>query len=165
MEEQVRHATTADLARLVELAEAARAELAPTRGGAIWLRREARPDPLESSIAEALAADDHLVLAGELDGVVVGYAIARLESLRDGSVLAVLDDIYVEAGARSIGIGELLMNEVVAWATGRGCVGIDSIALPGNRATKNFFETFGLVARAILVHRDLRGEGVPPSEP
>jgi hypothetical protein len=28
--------------------------------------------------------------------------------------------------------------------------------MPGDRNTKNFFESFGLVARAITVHRDLR---------
>jgi hypothetical protein len=47
------------------------------------------------------------------------------------------------------------MDAIVAWAEAAGCVGIDSLALPGNRETKNFFETFGLVARAIVVHRPL----------
>jgi hypothetical protein len=39
---------------------------------------------------------------------------------------------------------------------GGGCVGIDALALPGNRQTKNFFESFGFTARAIVVHRRLR---------
>jgi hypothetical protein len=34
------------------------------------------------------------------------------------------------------------------------------MALPGNRATKNFFETFGRTARAIVVHRTLN----PPAD-
>jgi hypothetical protein len=38
---------------------------------------------------------------------------------------------------------------------------MDSLALPGDRATKNFFESFGLKARAIVVHRSL----VEPTEP
>ena len=37
----------------------------------------------------------------------------------------------------------------------QGCFGVDSLALPGDRHTKNFFESFGLVARAIIVHRSL----------
>jgi hypothetical protein len=49
----------------------------------------------------------------------------------------------------------MLLDAVIAWATGRKCIGIDSLALPGNRETKNFFESFGLVARAIVVHRPL----------
>jgi hypothetical protein len=48
------------------------------------------------------------------------------------------------------------MEAVLAWAGERGCVGVDALALPGSRETKNFFESFGLVARAIVVHRDLQ---------
>ncbi|NIR35956.1 MAG: hypothetical protein GWN79_05560 [Actinobacteria bacterium] len=47
------------------------------------------------------------------------------------------------------------MEAVLDWARTRGCEGIDSLALPGDRHTKNFFETFGLVARALRVHRAL----------
>jgi hypothetical protein len=47
------------------------------------------------------------------------------------------------------------MDELQAFCETRDCLGVDAIALPGNRDTKNFFETFGLVARAILVHRPL----------
>jgi len=36
-------------------------------------------------------------------------------------------------------------------------VAVQSTALPGDRATKNFFESQGMVARAILVHRWLDG--------
>lgn len=153
MEESARFAEPSDLDAIVTLAEAALDELTPTKGGAVWVRREARPQPVAPSIEEALADPDHTVVVGQLDQAVVGYAIARVEHLRDRSTLAVLDDLYVDADARSLGVGELMMNEVIDWATARGCIGIDSLALPGNRATKNFFESFGLVARAIIVHR------------
>lgn len=165
MEETSRLATDADLARVVELASAAVAELTPTRGGAIWARREARPAPLETNLAEVIGSPRHLVVVGELDGTVVGYAIAELESLRDGGVLARLDDLYVDAGARGVGVGETMMNHVLEWAVDHGCIGIDSVALPGNRATKNFFESFGLVARAIVVHRPLTESPGPSTEP
>jgi GNAT superfamily N-acetyltransferase len=160
VEEHARPAEPTDLDRLAELAGSARTELEPTRGGSVWIRREARPEPVRDSIEAAIADPDQLVLVGQLDGTMVGYAIARLEPLRDGELLTVLDDLYVEPGARSVGLGELLMNHVVDWARSRGSFGIDSLALPGNRATKNFFESFGLVARAIVVHRDLRSEDV-----
>ena len=48
-----------------------------------------------------------------------------------------------------------MMEALVAWCRAQGCFGVDSIALPGDRHTKNFFESFGLVARAIVVHRSL----------
>ena len=54
-----------------------------------------------------------------------------------------------------MGIGEAMMDELVAWCAAAGCTGVDSLALPGDRHTKNFFESFGLVARAIVVHKVL----------
>ena len=64
-----------------------------------------------------------------------------------------VDDLYVEPEARGVGVGEAMMDARPRLGGERGCVGVDALALPGNRATKNFFETFGLVARAIVVHR------------
>jgi GNAT superfamily N-acetyltransferase len=152
--EGVREADPSDLARLVELARGAIAELTPTKGGDVWSRREARQEPVDASIAAAIEAVDHLVLLGELDGAALGYAIARVDAL-DGAPLAVVEDLYVEPGARAVGLGEALMDEVIAWCRDRGCAGVDSLVLPGNRETKNFFESFGLVARAIVVHKRL----------
>ena len=156
--EGARPARSDDLHRLTELADAAIAELAPTKGGAVWSRREARPRPVADSLAAALDADDQHVVAGTIDDAVMGYAVVRLEALRTGERLGVVDDIYVEPGARGVGVGEAVMDEVLEWCRAQGCIGVDSLALPGNRETKNFFESFGLVARAIVVHRSL----VPP---
>jgi GNAT superfamily N-acetyltransferase len=153
--EAARAATPADVPRLAELAADAIAELTATKGGALWARREARSQPLDEGLAADLADPACCVLTGTLDDTVMGYAVARRETLRDGAPLAVLTDIYVEPGCRGVGIGEALMGAIVAWAEAAGCVGIDSLALPGNRETKNFFESFGLVARAIVVHRPL----------
>jgi GNAT superfamily N-acetyltransferase len=95
------------------------------------------------------------VWAGTIDDVVVGYAIVRREELRTGEVLAVVDGLYVEEEARQVGVGEALMEQVLAWATARGCTGVDAIALPGSRATKNFFEESGFTARLLVMHRRL----------
>ena len=122
----------------------------------MWARTEARRPPYEPRLQEEIADGAHRVLVGSLDGVPVAYAVARIETLSDGDRLGVVSDLYVEPPARSVGLGELLMDDLVAWCTTEGCVGVDSLALPGDRATKNFFESFGLVARAIVVHRRLR---------
>ena len=97
----------------------------------MWARREARPAPYIDSLRADLEAADHCVAVGEVVGAVVGYAVVRAESLRDGGVLGVLDDIYVEPEAREVGVGEALMDAVEAWCRGRGCIGIDSLALTG----------------------------------
>ena len=72
-----------------------------------------------------------------------------------------VDDIFTEEAARGVGVGEAMMDLLIAWCEEHRCTGIDAVALPGNRATKNFFERYGLTARAILVHRG-SGPGASP---
>lgn len=156
--EAVRAATGSDLARVVELCRAAREELGQQRGGPIWSRREARAEPVEASLAAALDDPDQTLVVGELTGYVVGYGAVRVETLVDGTRLGVVGDLYTEAPFRELGVGEAVMDELIAFCRERGCVGVDSLALPGDRETKNFFEGFGLKARALLVHRSLVDE-------
>jgi ribosomal protein S18 acetylase RimI-like enzyme len=153
--EAARPAIEDDLPAIAALARTAIAELRATKGGDLWFRTAARAEPMEESLAATLADPDQLLLAGTVDGVVVGYGAVRVERLRDGDLLAMMDDIYVDPEARGVAVGEVVMDAALEWAKERGCIGIDSLALPGNRDTKNFFERFGLVARAILVHRPL----------
>ncbi len=155
--ERARPAVAGDLPRLTDLAAQARSELTAERGGPLWALREWHADPAAEFTA-ALSAADRVLLAGCFDDAVVGYALARLDPLRDGTVLAVVTDLYVEPEARAVGVGEVLMDEVIAWARAQGCRGVDALALPGMRETKNFFERFGLVARAIVVHRPFTEE-------
>jgi ribosomal protein S18 acetylase RimI-like enzyme len=153
--EGVRAAVVADLARLAELADQAVAEQIDARGGAVWAARESRALPAAASFEADLADPSKLVLVGTIDDVVIGYLVARSEPLRDGTVLGVLADVFVEPDAREVSIGELLVDRALEWCTTKGCRGVDAIVLPGNRATKNFFETMGFTARALTVHRTL----------
>lgn len=155
MIESARPATAADVPRLAELAAAAVAEQSESRGGSVWSVREARAVPASPSLASEVDDPARLLLAGTIDDAVVGYAAVRTEVLRDGRRLGVLTDVYVEPEARAVGVGERLLEAVLAWCAERGCSGVDALALPGNRETKNFFETFGFTARALVVHRSL----------
>jgi GNAT superfamily N-acetyltransferase len=121
----------------------------------VWARTTPRQPPFEPALASELTDPDHCVLVGTLDGTVMGYGIAHVEVLHDGGRLGVVDDLYTEPECRELGIGELTMQALVDWCAAQGCFGVDSLALPGDRHTKNFFESFGLVARAIIVHRSL----------
>jgi GNAT superfamily N-acetyltransferase len=154
--EDSRLATEDDLPRLAELARLAIVELTPMKGGDVWAAREARGEPLDENLKASLADPDTRVLCGTIDEAVIGYAVARIEPLRDGGRLGVLDDIYVEPEARGVGVGESMVNDVIAWCRDAGCIGIDSFALPGDRLTKNFFETFGFTARRLVVHHRFR---------
>jgi len=153
MEAAARPAERHDLDIVVALASSAIEELTALRGGPIWSRLEARPEPVRVGLEAAIEGAGEHVIVGTIDETVVGYAAVRVRALHDGQNLADLTDLYVIPDAREVGVGEAMMEAAVAWSVDRDCVGIDSIALPGDRATKNFFETFGLVARGIVVHR------------
>jgi GNAT superfamily N-acetyltransferase len=152
VEEGCRRAEAADVPRIAELVRAAIAELAPMRGGAVWKAREARAEPVEEGLLGLLDDGDARMVVATIDGVVVGYAVVRNEHLGDGSVLGVIDDIFVEAEARQVGLGEGMIDDLMTWCEDRGCIGMDAMALPGHRATKNFFEESGFTARKLVMH-------------
>ena len=150
----IRKAGPDDLVVLTHLALLAVDEQRDSRGGAVWSRREARVDPA-TSLADALDTPTGSVFVGALDGEIVAYGVLALETLTDGGVLGRIEDLFVAPQARGIGLGEALMAAIVESAEEAGCFGLDALVLPGNRATKNFFEASGLTARAIVVHRSL----------
>lgn len=149
-------ASPADCAALAALAEVARSEKAVERGGAMLLAVRFPEAPDAAVFRRALDAEDRRFWMANLDGASVGFAAARLRLLAGGSLLADIEALYVLPAARGVGLGEALMEAVLAWASGAGAEAVDSVALPGDRVTKNFFERFGLTARAIQVHRRLR---------
>jgi GNAT superfamily N-acetyltransferase len=155
VEVAARPATPDDVATIDGLADEAIVEQVDGRGGAIWAVREAVRQPRGEGLAAAIADPEQLVLVGTIDDTVVGYATAEREVLADGSTLGVLTAVFVLPDGRAISVGEVLLDAVIEWCRSHGCVGLDAYALPGNRDTKNFFETFGLTARLIVVHKRL----------
>lgn len=153
--EGARPARASELPHVVTLARELRSELGRIRGGERWQRREARAEPLEAVFAELLERDDATVLAGTIDDTLVGYASVEIEELRDGTRLGRVDELYVEPDARGVGVGERLVDAAVAYCVENGCDGVDASALPGHREAKNFFESAGFTARALIMHRGL----------
>lgn len=153
--EACRPAGADDLDRLATLVGESILELRAGRGGEVWARSQARRPPYRDGLQSQLGDPDHHVVVGTLDDSVVGYGVVRLDRLPDGGTLGVVTDLYTEPEAREVGLGEVVMDALIAWCRAAGCFGVDSLALPGDRHTKNFFESFGLVARAITVHKPL----------
>ncbi len=160
-EEGVRPARGADVPAILELAAALRTELTPMRGGMIWIVREARPEPLEAAYKALLDRDDALVVVGTIDDTPVGFGVAEIETLQDGTCLGVVSELFVDPEARAVGVGEAMLGALVEFCTAAGCVGIDAWALPGHRAAKNFFEESAFTARGIVMHHRL----LPAPEP
>jgi GNAT superfamily N-acetyltransferase len=156
--EAARAATEADLADLARLCREALAELAAEqRGGPLFVAREARAEPVDESLRHAVLDPGCHVVAGTVDDVVVGLGTGRTERLRNGQLLGLIDEVYVDPEARAVGVGEAIMAELLEWFRACGCLGVDATALPGLRHTKNFFEESGFSARLLVMHHRMEG--------
>lgn len=134
----------------------ARAATVTERGGAALVTRD-RPARVTDAVARAAlaGAPAATVVVGTLDGMVVGYMLARAKDAEGSGRFAELLELWVTPEARKLGVGEAMMGVLTGWARETGCVELDATALPGDRDTKNFFEIHGLVARQIVVSRSL----------
>ena len=94
------------------------------------------------------------LFVGEWAGAVVGVlAVAAYD--RDGARWGRVDCCYVDEGARGVGVGAALMDAAIAWCAAAGCVEMDALALPGDRATKQRLEAAGFTARLLTLSRRL----------
>lgn len=148
--ESARAATVDDEEEVSRLWTEAVAELDGQRGGSLLAGTLFRPD-LDGFLGRALTDRDRLLVLGLFDGFAVGVASARIERRREPVTL--LELIYVEPSARRVGVAEAMLDEVTGWSRTLGSVGVDAVALPGNRGAKSFFEAHGYTARLLIMHR------------
>ena len=156
--EGTRLARREDAGRCGDLCRAALAEIQEARGGALFARRETgliakallRPGGLDRLLADPRRR----TVLGTVEESVVGMVMGRLDEVGE-TRLGVIDALYVEEGARGVGVGGALLDGAVTWFTASGCRGVDISALPGDRATKNLLEASGFKARLITMHRTL----------
>jgi len=135
----VRPTTAGDEQVLTALRASARADAAGKKGG---------PALLEDLPAVVACGPD--VLVGCIGGVPVAYARIELSGRR-GCVA----ELYCEQDARGVGVGDVLLGAMCDVLRDLGADRVDSVALPGDRVTKNFFEAHQMVARAITTSRVL----------
>lgn len=152
--EHVRPAGPEDLARCEELLSAALRDSKLSRGGE--LLGDLSPDrpTVEGWVAEG---PSRVLLVGTFAGVTVGIAAGSLAGgiLGGGRRLGRVECCYVEPAARQVGVGAALVDELLGWFAENGCTDVDAHALPGDRATKQLYETAGFKARLLTLHRPL----------
>lgn len=153
----VRPARREDLEVLRLLEREAREHLGEVRGGRERLAE--RPALNETWTARIEGSGGELFVA-EVDGVVFGWLWLE-EPDAQGTVR--ITDVYVDPGARDLGLGDDLVEFALRRAEDQGARRIESWALPGDRDTKNLFERSGLTARLIVVSRAL-GSSDPGTE-
>ena len=159
MIDPARPATGADRGPLVLMARRAWDEAVGQRGGPQFAREQGPLDDWIDRFDQLVDSDESLLLVGGIDGVPLGFSLAQLRRFGTAESVVGLPVLYTEPEARSVGIAAGLMDVVAAWARDRGAAGLDASVLPGNRSAKNFFESFGMKARLIQVHRRLDDDG------
>jgi GNAT superfamily N-acetyltransferase len=155
--DRARPATDADLDELAGLWARALAELDGQRGGWALAGRLHRAD-LPGFLHDALGQSDRLLIVGLAGGVASGLASLRAVRRRR-EPLGELELIYVDPAARQSGVASAMLEVAVARCREWGMHGLDAPALPGNRAAKSFFETQGMQARLLIMHRPLETGG------
>lgn len=138
-----------DAARALRGGPAALAALAGEPG------RSGPHEPDAGALVASWRSDTiHHVLVGTVDDEVVGVAAGHY--VRGGNAkIGVVDVVYVEPDARGVGVGTAMAQSLLDWFAAEGCHGVDAPALPGDRESKQLFESFGLSARLLVLHRAL----------
>lgn len=150
--EDVRPATPEDLPACATLLAQARREVATRRGGDLLLAAAGG----DADVAEWAEEPGRLLLVGRFEGAVVGLASGHVASPGAGQPVGRVDCCYVEPAARRVGVGGALVAALVSWFRARECGHVDAVALPGDRDSKQLYETAGFKARLLVLHHPLR---------
>ena len=149
-----RSADKNDISVASALLHNAEAEIERWRGGnLLWQDRPS--GEIADLLAKCLDRDDMLCVIGTLDDVAVGIGLVSQTRLASSVPIAKIHILYVLKDARGVGAGEAIMAALSEWSQAKGCNGIDAVALPGDRSTKNFFESHGMSARALTLFKQL----------
>ncbi len=156
--EAARPALPSDLPVCARLLEEARDRVIELRGGPELLGAcslPLPPEPVDEQwLADRWTGPQGVLLVGTIDGVVVGLGAGRLTARGEARV-GTIDCCYVEEGARGVGVGSSLAESLVRRFAEEGCAAVDAAALPGDRGAKQLFESQGLTARLLVLHRRL----------
>ncbi len=151
-----RPATPVDVDEVARLWDLAVGPLSGQRGGpmlaASLLQHRVRA-------TTAISDSQNVVVLGLVDTVPVGISFATLRSVGDRRV-ATVELLYVEPQARRIGVGEEMLELLIEQCEPWEPTSIDAPALPGDRATKSFFEAHGFKARLLVMQRSQAPAGV-----
>ena len=102
------------------------------------------------------------IKVAEIEGTVVGMGSAQLLiSTAEGGVVALVEDIVVEADYRSQGIGRLLVGAIEEWARTHGAIRLQLLADRTNFAALDFYDHIGWLPTKMIC---LRRKAFP-SEP
>jgi ribosomal protein S18 acetylase RimI-like enzyme len=148
-----RPAVKADVFRLVSLYRDMETE--QTVRKPIWALTDGLDERFDLSLFRAIESDESFVLAGEIDDATVGFIWATIEPMLErarGTRIGRIRLIYTEPEARGVGVGHVMLTEILELLRAHGIHDFDAPVGPGQRAAKNFFESHRFAARSIIMY-------------
>ena len=110
---------------------------------------------LDASLRQRLHDPDAGTLVGGFDDHVLGVLLLDRRQVAEGRAIARITFVFVEPEARHIGIGEALIDAVVAWARAAGAPRHRRHRPARRPPHQEPLRAFGLKARALVTYRAL----------
>lgn len=115
------------------------------------------PAPSEAELVEmALAPADHLLIATDPDGTILGSMTLVVFRIPTG-VRAWIEDVVVDEAARGRGVGEALNRAALDLAYALGSKTVDLTSRPSREAANRLYQKLGFELRSTNVYRHARG--------
>lgn len=149
-----RPATVDDIEALVAMYRSLESEMSPLSH--LWPLADGLAEPVEAAFTDLVEDPATVAVIGEVDGVDLGFCVARIEAMHpqaEGRLLGSIRLIFVDHPAREVGVGEAMLQAVLTELRSRDVKTFDAHVLPGHRLVKNFFEAAGFKARSIVMSR------------
>jgi GNAT superfamily N-acetyltransferase len=154
-----RPAVNADVFRLVSLYREMETE--QTVRKPIWALTDGLDERFDLSLFRAIESEESFVLAGEINDTTVGFIWATIEPMLEranGARIGRVRLIYTEPEARGVGVGHVMLTEILEVLRSYGIRDFDAPVGPGQRAAKNFFESHRFAARSIVMYSSDRSD-------
>ena len=103
-------------------------------------------------IAMATADADHLLIAEDVDGAILGSMTLIVFRIPTG-VRAWIEDVVVDESARGRGVGEVLNRTALDLAYGRGAKTVDLTSRPSREAANRLYQKLGFELRNTNLYR------------
>jgi ribosomal protein S18 acetylase RimI-like enzyme len=123
----------------------------------MWPLSDGLAEPISPSLMDAIEGPDSFVVIGYISDYPFGFLQGKIESLlpqAHGELIGSIRLVFVEEEARQVSVGEAMRDLAMKRFREQGITKFDAHVLPGHRLAKNFFESGGFAARAIVMHHD-----------
>ncbi|MGE0601673.1 MAG: N-acetyltransferase family protein [Dehalococcoidia bacterium] len=138
---QIRHATEADLPRIIELIH-----MGAVRGKSLEELGPPLPERYYAAFRRFADFPEAAVMVAELNGEVVGtFQFHLLPSLSGGHPVAEVESVHVAAAYRGQRIGEAMMQWAIAEARRLGCKRVQLASNKERTDAHRFYERLGFV--------------------